>query len=404
MLVAATGILLALCLPAVPTHAESGDESSGKQTETSGWPESFPPSELPGALTGRKLVVVEAGDRLDRARAAADALRSSLDEAGAPLVMDGSSLGDVSDQPDREIVEAASELPVEGVVVVRIFAGGGAPNAVVSGYGPDGVAVAGFSVRKGEPVEIDDDVSAGRGISQKTLDAIDSAGGGGGVGSGSSRPRFVLSALPNWKVTDRKKGRSYKGAEIYRWLDRPELADQYESNLRTRKTFRWIGVGTGVAGLAVGGIGLVNSDGNDTTISGQSTTGDPPAIYPECEESDFDSVEQNCIAEKQGADEADSSPSSSSGDSSRDSGIPVVVITGGAIFVVGATITTLTMVGNPHPLSWHDLGKAAQQKAQEKASGGDTEIREEEASNDLDVGWSVAPTKGGWQGAVQIRW
>lgn len=114
------------------TDRADSTETKDSEADAPDWATSFQVADLPDSLTDRKVLLVAAGGQLEEGRAAADALRQTVDETGAPLVMDSSNLGDVADRNDQGIVEAASNLPVEAVVVVRVFAAGETPNAVVS--------------------------------------------------------------------------------------------------------------------------------------------------------------------------------------------------------------------------------------------------------------------------------
>lgn len=379
---------------------ESGKDVS-EQTErpsrgeAAGWATSFQPSAPPESLTDRKVLVVAAGGRFDEAQAAARQLRQALQEAGAPLVMDDSNLEDVADRGDQAIVESAGPLPVEAILVVRVFGGGDGPSAVVSGYTPEGDALAGFDVRRGEALESGDTRDAGRGVSQETVDAIESATRGEPPG-GRQNGRWVVSTSRNWRLTDRKEGDSYEGADIYRHLDRPDLLDAYQSNRRSLRTTRWIGAGIGAAGLVTTGIGLLMMSGE--SAEDPTADGTNQQSYPECENREFESVERNCRAEKQS--ESGTSSTGSGGSRPGRSGVSVAV-GGGIAAAIGASFAIASLVDDPHPVSAEELARIARESDTGDAESGD---ESPQSARGPAVDWSIAPTNGGVQGSLRIRW
>ena len=98
-----------------------------------GWEETFEPEAIGSYLSGEdaSYLVVAAGDR-ERSLAAASQLLVTLRSTTKGLVMEDQSLGDMSGLDDTAILERASELPVDQIVVVRVFdSGHEAPSAVV---------------------------------------------------------------------------------------------------------------------------------------------------------------------------------------------------------------------------------------------------------------------------------
>jgi len=364
------------------TDPASGDEAASDASGVSGWATSFQVSALPDALTERKLLVVAAGGRLNEAGAAAEFLRQSLEQAGAPLVMDQSNLGDVTDLSDQAIVETAGELPVEAILVVRVFGGGNGPNAVVSGYTPEGEALAGFNVRRGEALETDDTQGATQGISQETVDAIEStAESDDDHGGKSQKGRYSLNTYSTWRLTDEKKGDWYEGAAIYRQLDRPGLASTYETNRRRQRTTRWIGIGSGAAGLATAGVGLVmlQSAANRTYE------------YPECEQYELNKVEQSCRADKRRTETPGPIQHGR-----------IITATGGVVAVVGAAVAGISLYADPHPLSASEMRQLIDRR--QKNSEGKNSSEETAGRRGPGLSWSVTPTDAGLQGILRINW
>lgn len=123
-------------------------------TAADGWRASMPAGAVATYIPdGAAVLVVAAGDNLERGGEAAAALRAAFAQReGAPLVMDGAAVGDVSALPDSDIVARATHLPVDRLAIVRVFVSGEAASAraVVSLYDRDGRAHGAFSVREGE--------------------------------------------------------------------------------------------------------------------------------------------------------------------------------------------------------------------------------------------------------------
>lgn len=135
MSVRATALTLFALLASTPAFAGS-------------WDGAFPPAAAESHVGDDQPVIVVAADA--KAAGAADALRAALTAGGSPLVMDESAAGNIAGKGDSEIAAAAGNLPVERIVIVRVFPGQGGETAVVSVFQKSGAAAGSFSVASGK--------------------------------------------------------------------------------------------------------------------------------------------------------------------------------------------------------------------------------------------------------------
>src|SRR5690554_4983897 len=117
------------------------------------WSETFQP-EAVGSYQeqeGQQYIMIAAGDRAQSAPAA-QSLTTALRAAKAKMVMDDKSLGDVSELDDSAIVTKVTKLPIEQIVIVRIFeTGADAPQmAVVTAYDKQANVLWALSATQGE--------------------------------------------------------------------------------------------------------------------------------------------------------------------------------------------------------------------------------------------------------------
>jgi hypothetical protein len=124
-------------------------------------------------VVGRSPGVLVAGAGRDRSsEAAVTALRKALTPS-ARLVMDAKALGAIADLDDTSIVKRASKLPVEVVVVVRVFGSErGRDTAVVTFFTKEGEPASAFSVEAGAPLT--PRATNESGVSSEAATAIDS--------------------------------------------------------------------------------------------------------------------------------------------------------------------------------------------------------------------------------------
>jgi hypothetical protein len=116
------------------------------------WAQSFDAPDLDAIVAGNaRLAVLAVGD----ADTAATALRAALEQLDKiELVLDGQSLGGsgaLATLDDRTILARAAGLPVDGVIIVRLYHGrhGRPDHALVTLYHPGGVSVRALSVEEG---------------------------------------------------------------------------------------------------------------------------------------------------------------------------------------------------------------------------------------------------------------
>src|SRR5690606_25352684 len=97
------------------------------------------------------LIVVVAGEKTAAATEAGKALADAA-RGTARLVMDDSSLGDVSALDDQAIVAKSQHLPVDRIAIVRVFPGASADTAVVTVYDKKATVLSSFSGESGTPM------------------------------------------------------------------------------------------------------------------------------------------------------------------------------------------------------------------------------------------------------------
>ena len=120
------------------------------------WSETFQPEAVASYQDeeGQQYIVIAAGDRAQSAPAA-ESLTKALRAAKAKMVMDDKSLGNVSELDDAAIVAKAAKLPIQEIVIVRIFeTAPDAPNmAVVTVYDKEANVLWALSATQGEPLQ-----------------------------------------------------------------------------------------------------------------------------------------------------------------------------------------------------------------------------------------------------------
>lgn len=234
------------------------------------WQQTFAKDRLPAELAEHKLMVISADASAD---AVARVMLSSLREAGAPAVLDDKALGDVSELSDEAIVAKASHLPVARLILVRSVdmgagestepqstASSGPEAAVVTIYDRQGRSIAGFFVKRGDPLSEEQFDSHSRGVSQKTVDATVEAVEGEQTErtdtDAPSPPRELSLEETAGSLYLRDGEQWFGGEDIYRHLGRDDLADQYvaSEDLRTNWSIgsgvvTTVGVGTAITGL-----------------------------------------------------------------------------------------------------------------------------------------------------------
>ncbi|HEY3447462.1 MAG TPA: hypothetical protein VGK67_13990 [Myxococcales bacterium] len=206
--------------------------------------------------------VVEASQALQAALRASDRVR---------LVMDASSLGDLAAAADLEIVKRSSALPVDLVLILRVFPGppGKPPMAVGTFYDKQSAAQGAFSVEQGKPLAPRSGPAAVAGVPQVAIDAVEHARGKPDVGD-SKRQAYEHSRLTfaespesrgsKWTLPGRGSYGQTRlgGAEFYELVGRRDLAAGY----RARRGAKVATTVLGITGIVSGAItmGVVGFD------------------------------------------------------------------------------------------------------------------------------------------------
>ncbi|NOY26203.1 MAG: hypothetical protein GXP62_10065 [Oligoflexia bacterium] len=221
------------------------------------WSAAFPSDQTASWIEGDrlKLIVIDLGDDPE----AGAMLRAAFSESDrVKLVMDGSSLGDVSGLDDVAIVSRTQALPVDAVVLLRTFPGEDGSTAVVAIYDKEGQAIGGFSATPSEPVDMNEShssvgaSSAAAAVSSVTQQGSDELAARldeylerriwfqnwAAVNSSTG------AVMRSWSVPLKGKfGEPLKGAAFYEYMGKDELASKF----RRRRV--------GSAAIILGGIG-----------------------------------------------------------------------------------------------------------------------------------------------------
>ena len=233
------------------------------------WETAFPASAVKTYVSGsgvKVLVIGAGGDAADRDAATSaimDALRASTN---VKLVMSGDSLGSVTDLDDATIVAKARSMPVDRILVVRVFpASAGNYSAVVTMYRTDGAVEGAFTAASNEPLVANvgsGSSSPAGGLSGQAVAAVtaatDSARGDMDARIKGYEERRIW--LQGWAAVDGSTGRvvstwsvpqlgrygePLKPKEFYEVVGREDLVTQYKQKNAVR------------AGLAVGGLAVM---------------------------------------------------------------------------------------------------------------------------------------------------
>ncbi|HEY3444963.1 MAG TPA: hypothetical protein VGK67_01315 [Myxococcales bacterium] len=230
------------------------------------WAASFPPPALASHLDldqGAYLVAAVGPE----SREAAQAVQAALQSSGkARLVMDDSALGDLTGLSDAQLVEKCRGLPLDRILVVRVFSPEGGPsNAVASLYDLGGVRQAGFAAEAGMPLQPKTpEVAPPPAQVAAPLPPPAAA-----PGEKTARERFDEKYIgfadiqifdsTSGKVTSKwiepfqgKFRQPLEGIRFYEVVGRTDLVEAYHRRSHVR-----LGVGLGGLGLVLGGSGLI---------------------------------------------------------------------------------------------------------------------------------------------------
>lgn len=141
-----TQLNLALVLLLLVTPAAIAAEP---QPPVPTWSETFKGDELYKAMTGQRVLIATS---TKEAQVAGAALNARLRVWRLPLIMDSSPLGDLAGLSDKEIVGRSSNLPIDRVVIVRVFGG---VDVVVTIYDKSGVPKSSFAGKRGSLIVMD---------------------------------------------------------------------------------------------------------------------------------------------------------------------------------------------------------------------------------------------------------
>ncbi|RAL20885.1 hypothetical protein DL240_14470 [Lujinxingia litoralis] len=311
------------------------------------WSQTFHPDSLPPELSEIRVVIATGGPG---AVPAGQALRENLRQSGSPMVIDNPVISDVQGLADLDVVERLAHLPVDAVVIVRTFgdeteteapeeapaesgpeasapdapeATSGAPElaadaadapaegadqepapavnaaaaamAMITFYSLDGAAIAGFMVYPGVALTSEQRRNVGRGISQEAFDATKSAleDARAGEEEKSGRLRLLQGNGRDWKLLDRETGETIMHADIYRRLEREDLAASYEANAQRQARRASLGKVTGSLGLAALAIGSTLA----ISTYVRQLPSESPAVAG-CSDYGHPRVQQNCHSQE----------------------------------------------------------------------------------------------------------
>jgi len=191
------------------------------------------------------VIVVSAGPRSDSQAAAERALVSALRASGQTrLVMASESLAVLADDADDALVKKAAPLPVDVIVVLRLFPGE-PETAVATFYDKAGVALTAMSGLRGQALARKEGSSrqiAGRTAVAETIKATDRQSTQGKVDramNDSGKIEFAAGALVNMRngqvvstwVVPYFQNKRLDGARFYDVVGRADLAKSYRGRM-----------------------------------------------------------------------------------------------------------------------------------------------------------------------------
>ena len=251
-----------------------------------GWSASFPSPAVASYIEGtnRGVLVAGSGGALSGVVDASQALQAALRASDRMrLVMDDAGLGDIATAGDAQIVQRASALPVEVILVVRVFPGpaGRPPMAVATLYDKAGAAQGAFSVERGALLPMRVGASVGAGVPQAALNAVEQATGKAEVVDSKQQAydhsKLTFNESPErrgrgWRLPGRGKygGSRLSGSEFYDLVGRPDLASGFRARKGAKVATLAVGIAATVGGaVTLGVVGLskaLDSDYNRPTL------------------------------------------------------------------------------------------------------------------------------------------
>lgn len=215
------------------------------------WDQGFEPGAVATYLDRQNasLVVMTGGVQTDSSRTAQASLVNALRLGGQTrLVMTGESIAVLAADTDSELVKKASYLPVDLIIVLRLFPGGAnSPEvAVATLYNKEGTSTGAMAVTAGQPLPKREGVgrqSAGRAAVAEVLESArdrpESSRSGTPQPEGTGDPRKitfeagVMVNLRNGQVVSTwimpyLAGRPLSGVRFYETIGRADLVASYK--------------------------------------------------------------------------------------------------------------------------------------------------------------------------------
>jgi hypothetical protein len=218
------------------------------------WDQGFEPTAVASYLDRQNasVLVMTGGAQTDSSRAAQASLVNALRTGGQTrLVMTAESIAVLAEDTDADLVKKASYLPVDLIVVLRLFPGAAnSPEvAVATLYDKAGSATGAMAVTAGQPLPKREGVgrqSAGR---TAVVEVIESAKEKSGTGSGPGPQRGQQAPQDPRKITFEAgvmvnvrsgqvvstwiqpylAGRALKGVRFYETIGRADLVAKYKA-------------------------------------------------------------------------------------------------------------------------------------------------------------------------------
>ena len=297
-------------------------------------------------------IVVPAGPASERHGEVSAALSGSLTKAGAKLVMDSTTLGDISNMSDADIINATQHLPITAIAIVRIFD----DMAVVAFYDKGGKAVGGLAMKQGEaPSEVEPRVAIPSKPDNKPAEAAKP--------EESKKESRRLKPVPQAKTFEHevtvervggqrfmrlKNGDEVTGAAIYEALGEDELSKKYNARARTKIALVLSGVGAFVLGGIMAGVGA-------SRLNSIAEEEPEPTIFNECKFVQNEHVAERC----QVARSNELIEDFNSDRRNRFQRAQLIPITGASFAALGVATVIIGLAINPHPLTLEELQRRA---------------------------------------------
>jgi len=238
------------------------------------WGKSFEPGAVAPHLPAGKtsFIVVGAGQPTPELQSATAAIEQALRKSGrANLVMNASGLGPVDGLDDAAIVKKCEALPVESIVIARVFPGSddSQPQAVVTLYGKKGELKSAFSGAAGGAAAPAGSVEAeGTGVSAAAVAGVADVVRATERTSTAAQERYDREYLSVNQAGDSlfpfqgKYHREMSVPEFYRALGRHDLASAHEE----RKVLKILLMVAGLGAVAGGTLMAMSEPDNSAVV------------------------------------------------------------------------------------------------------------------------------------------